>query len=134
VRYRHSGGLTDGTRRIRRDDHVEPHPGGCQASPGIAVAVDEGVAADRHDRHDATNLESVTGNTMPIRPTVLVVEDEPALRQIVVDSLESTGFAVAQAADAGDALARLEGFAYDGLVLDLRLPDGDGMDVLDAAM
>jgi len=71
---------------------------------------------------------------MPIRPTVLVVEDEPALRQIVVDSLESTGFAVAQAADAGDALARLEGFAYDGLVLDLRLPDGDGMDVLDAAM
>ena len=71
---------------------------------------------------------------MPIRPTVLVVEDEPALRQIVVDLLESTGFAVAQAADAADALARLEGFAYDGLVLDLRLPDGDGMDVLDAAM
>src|SRR5206468_3461947 len=86
----------------------------------------QGVAADRHHRHDASNLESVTGNTMPIRPTVLVVEDEPALRQVVVDSLESTGFAVAQAADAGDALARLEGFAYDGLVLDLRLPDGDG--------
>jgi len=71
---------------------------------------------------------------MPNRRSILVVEDEPALRQIVVDSLESSGFAVAQAADAGDALARLEAFAYDGLVLDLRLPDGDGMEVLDAAL
>src|SRR5437016_213653 len=71
---------------------------------------------------------------MPIRPTILVVEDEPELRQVVVDSLESTGFTVAQAGDATDAMARLEGFAYDGLVLDLRLPDGDGMDILDAAI
>ncbi|MCC7417916.1 MAG: sigma-54-dependent Fis family transcriptional regulator [Acidobacteria bacterium] len=66
-------------------------------------------------------------------PTVLVVEDDSDLRQVVVDTLESHGFAVAQAADVSDALARLEGFAYDGLVLDLRLPDGDGFDILDAA-
>src|SRR5436309_4008176 len=71
---------------------------------------------------------------MSTRPTILVVEDESALRQVIVDSLESTGFSVAQAGDASDALARLEGFAYDGLVLDLRLPDGDGMDILDVAL
>ncbi len=68
------------------------------------------------------------------QPTVLVVEDEAELRQIIADSLEAKGFAVAQALDAADARSRLEGFAYDGLVIDLRLPDADGMDVLDAAL
>ncbi|MES1254953.1 MAG: sigma-54 dependent transcriptional regulator, partial [Acidobacteriota bacterium] len=71
---------------------------------------------------------------MLTQPTVLVVEDETELRQVVTESLEAAGFAVAQAPDAADARARLEGFAYDGLVLDLRLPDGDGMDLLDAAL
>jgi DNA-binding NtrC family response regulator len=68
------------------------------------------------------------------QPTVLVVEDEAELRQIIADSLEAKGFAVAQALDAADARSRLEGFAYDGLVVDLRLPDADGMDVLEAAL
>src|SRR5262245_30263404 len=68
------------------------------------------------------------------QPTVLVVEDESELRQIIADSLEAKGFAVAQALDAADATSRLEGFAYDALVVDLRLPDADGMDILDAAL
>ena len=71
---------------------------------------------------------------MSQQPTVLVVEDEADLRQTIADSLEAEGFTVAQALGARDAVARLEGFAYDGLVVDLRLPDGDGMDVLDAAL
>ena len=68
------------------------------------------------------------------QPTVLVVEDEPDLRQLIAESLEAKGFAVAQALDGADALGRLEGFAYDGLVVDLRLPDANGMDVLEAAL
>ena len=68
------------------------------------------------------------------QPTVLVVEDEQELRQIIADSLEAKGFAVAQALDAADATSRLEGFAYDALVVDLRLPDADGMNILDAAL
>lgn len=68
------------------------------------------------------------------RPSVLVVEDEPNLRQVIVEGLEADGFAVAQALDGADALERLRGFAYDGLVVDLRLPDANGMDVLDEAL
>ncbi len=68
------------------------------------------------------------------RASVLVVEDEAPLRALVAEALEAKGFAVAQAVDGADALARLEGFAYDGLVVDLRLPDADGMDVLKAAI
>lgn len=71
---------------------------------------------------------------MRSQPTVLVVDDDRDLRQVVAESLESHGFAVAQAGDVADALARLEGYAYDVLVIDLRLPDGDGMDVLGSAL
>ena len=66
--------------------------------------------------------------------SVLVVEDDAPLRHLVADCFEAKGFAVGQAADAADALARLEDLAYDGLVVDLRLPDADGMDVLKFAV
>jgi DNA-binding NtrC family response regulator len=68
------------------------------------------------------------------RLTVLVVEEENDARQSIADSLEAAGFAAAQAPNAADALARLDGFAYDGLVVDIRLPDADGLDVLDEAL
>jgi DNA-binding NtrC family response regulator len=70
----------------------------------------------------------------PSRPTVLVVEDEAETRQLIADSLEAAGFAAAQAPDVADALARLDGFAYDGLVVDVQLNGADGLDVLDEAL
>ncbi len=54
-------------------------------------------------------FESAMRETTP--PTVLVVEDDTDLRQIITDSLEAKGFAVAQAFTAADAYSRLEGFA-----------------------
>jgi DNA-binding NtrC family response regulator len=69
-----------------------------------------------------------------LQPSVLVVEDEADLRETIAEALVAEGFAVAQSPDAGDALERLKSFAYDGIVIDLRLPDADGMDVLDAAL
>src|SRR6187397_1447679 len=67
-------------------------------------------------------------------PSILVVEDDLDLRQTIVASLEANGFAAAQASDAADATERLRSFAYDGLVVDLRLPDADGMTVRDEAL
>jgi two-component system response regulator PilR (NtrC family) len=64
----------------------------------------------------------------------LVVEDEAQTRQLIADSLEAAGFAAAQATDAADALARLDGFAYDGLVVDVQLQGSDGLDILDEAL
>ena len=57
-------------------------------------------------------------------PTVLVVEDESDSRQMIVDSLEAAGFRAAQAPNAADALARLDGFAYDALVVQGGLTSG----------
>jgi DNA-binding NtrC family response regulator len=68
------------------------------------------------------------------QPSILVVEDEGDLRELIADYLESQGLAVAQANNGEEARSRLEGFAYDGLVVDLRLPDADGMDILNLAL
>jgi DNA-binding NtrC family response regulator len=68
------------------------------------------------------------------QPSILIVEDDVDLRQTIVASLEANGFAAAQASDAADAIERLRSFAYDGLVVDLRLPDADAMTVLDEAL
>ena len=68
------------------------------------------------------------------KASVLVVEDEPDFQLLLAESLEEEGFAVAQSFDGADALERLRGFAYDALVVDLRLPDADGMDILDEAL
>lgn len=69
-----------------------------------------------------------------LQPSVLIVEDEDDLRQTVAESLEAEGFQVAQSGDAAGALDRLKAYAYDAIVIDLRLPDADGMEVLDAAL
>src|SRR5690349_4763455 len=66
--------------------------------------------------------------------SVLVVEDDPDLRPLLAESLETAGFAAAQAVDSADAVSRLDGYAYDALVVDLSLPDGDGMHVLQRAL
>jgi DNA-binding NtrC family response regulator len=67
-------------------------------------------------------------------PTVLVVEDDLDLRQMMCDSLEGAGFMPAQSPDAADALERLKAFAYDAIVVDLHLPDANGMEVLEEAL
>src|ERR1051325_5582284 len=66
--------------------------------------------------------------------SVLVVEDDRDLSQTISESLEAAGFAAAQAADAADAIDRLKSFAYDAIVIDLHLPDANGMEVLEEAV
>jgi DNA-binding response OmpR family regulator len=61
--------------------------------------------------------------------TILVVEDEPAIGRLVQDYLERAGYAVTMARTAADALDRARVARPALVVLDLGLPDGDGLDV-----
>jgi DNA-binding response OmpR family regulator len=61
---------------------------------------------------------------------VLVVDDEAAIRQILVRSISSAGFAVAQAVDGLDALKKLEQFHADIVISDLQMPNMDGLQLL----
>ena len=61
---------------------------------------------------------------------VLVVDDERVFRVLAKDALEDEGFAVETAASLGQARQELAKGLPDVLVLDRRLPDGDGIDLL----
>jgi DNA-binding response OmpR family regulator len=61
---------------------------------------------------------------------VLVVEDDHSLRRYVRAALEDGGFAIDEAACLDDASAYVEGVPYDAVVLDLGLPDGDGLNLI----
>ncbi|MBN7758646.1 response regulator [Nitratireductor aquimarinus] len=61
---------------------------------------------------------------------LLVVEDDPLLLDGLTVGLGLAGFAVDAVATCEDAFAALSAQAYEGVVLDLMLPDGSGLDVL----
>ena len=61
---------------------------------------------------------------------VLIIDDEPALRQILVGPLERAGHAVDQAGSAGEAAARLARGDVDLALCDIKLGDGNGVDLL----
>jgi phosphate regulon transcriptional regulator PhoB len=60
---------------------------------------------------------------------VLVVEDEPDIRSLIVHHLERDGYRCRTAASGGEALARVRSSAPDLIVLDLMLPGMDGLEV-----
>ncbi|MEU1375001.1 response regulator transcription factor [Streptomyces triculaminicus] len=66
-----------------------------------------------------------------MRHTILVVEDDHALRDVLLRGLRDEGFATVAAQDGAGAL-RLAGDAVDAVVLDVGLPDADGRDVCQA--
>ena len=65
--------------------------------------------------------------------TVLVVEDEPDIREVLVEYFRSRGYTVTGAADGRSAIAALERGAFDLVLTDLQLPGVDGLAVLSAA-
>jgi DNA-binding response OmpR family regulator len=61
--------------------------------------------------------------------TILVVDDEPTLRETLAEALEADGFRVVVAADGREALARFRGERPDLVLLDLMLPELSGIEV-----
>jgi two-component system, OmpR family, phosphate regulon response regulator OmpR len=58
---------------------------------------------------------------------ILVVDDDPRLRNLLERYLRQNGYLVSAAGDAAEARARLEQIAFDLIVLDVMLPDMDGV-------
>ena len=60
---------------------------------------------------------------------VLIVDDDPAIRRVVATGLHARGYDVVEAATAADGLGAAAIEAPDLIVLDIGLPDGDGVEV-----
>jgi excisionase family DNA binding protein len=63
-------------------------------------------------------------------PTVLVVDDDPGVRQVVRLSLELEGYMVKEAGGAEEGLAAVENEAPDLILLDVMMPHVDGWEML----
>lgn len=62
---------------------------------------------------------------------ILVVEDDKDLREITVRSLEKERYVVSQASDYRSAWQKIEDYDYDCILLDIMLPDGNGLNLLE---
>ena len=61
---------------------------------------------------------------------VLVIDDEPALRQILAAAVTKAGYSVDQASGAAEAAAKLARGDVDVALCDIKMPDGNGIDLV----
>jgi two-component system KDP operon response regulator KdpE len=69
-------------------------------------------------------------NTTPLKPTALVIDDELQIRRLLRVSLEGNGYRVIEAATGQQGLSEAAQHPPDVVVLDLGLPDLDGVTIL----
>src|SRR6185503_5868014 len=64
------------------------------------------------------------------KPTVLIIEDEASIRDFLRISFEAENLKVVEASDGGSAIAAANRFHPDLYILDLGLPDKDGIEII----
>ena len=62
---------------------------------------------------------------------ILIVEDDASLREIIHRALVAEGYVVETASTFFEADSKLAGYSYDCILLDVMLPDGSGLDLLE---
>jgi len=65
---------------------------------------------------------------MPTSPVILIIEDEPPMRRFLRATLRAQGYQAVEAGSAREGLAQAAGRNPDVILLDLGLPDADGLD------
>ena len=85
----------------------------------------------RYRRSDLDAFLERSGPGKPARgPLVLVVDDEPQVREVVRVNLEMEGYTVREAANAEEGLKAVEDDAPDLILLDVMMPQVDGWEML----
>lgn len=62
---------------------------------------------------------------------ILIVEDEPSLQELIKQSLEKERYVVECASNYNEAIDKIEIYDYDCVLLDIMLPDGSGLSLLE---
>ena len=73
----------------------------------------------------------MTHKAVHVSVSVLVVDDEQAIREILKQFISQRGYRVTTAASAKDALALIAGEPFDVALIDLKLPDRAGLDLVE---
>ena len=67
---------------------------------------------------------------MSLKPQILIVEDEKPIRKFIRVSLETQGYECIEASDGSNAITLVYSMNPDIIILDLGLPDMDGIEVI----
>lgn len=62
---------------------------------------------------------------------ILIIEDEPSLRELMAKELVKEGYVVEQAVNYAQAAEKTAVYSYDCILLDIMLPDGNGLKILE---
>jgi DNA-binding NtrC family response regulator len=83
-------------------------------------------------RHSPCSKQLGGGHVVSRRPKrILVVDDDPDIRQVLLDRMSSFGYVVETAIDGREALDALRQGRFDGMLLDMRMPEMEGLEVLE---
>jgi two-component system, chemotaxis family, chemotaxis protein CheY len=63
-------------------------------------------------------------------PSVLVVDDQDQVRQLIRETLEQAGYKVEEARDGKEGLARYRARSMDLVIMDILMPDQDGLETI----
>lgn len=70
-------------------------------------------------------------NCQTVIPAILIVDDDPDILTALHDLLEYDGFLVTEVSTCRDALEQVSTVEFSAVLLDIGLPDGDGLTVLE---
>jgi two-component system response regulator RegA len=90
------------------------------------------VVAGSHIVEASMAMADLVAAAMPSDRSLLIVEDDKAFLQRLARAMEGRGFAVTTAESVADGLSHLEAATPAFAVVDMRLEDGNGLDVISA--
>ncbi len=74
-------------------------------------------------------IMNAQGNS-PAAKLILIVDDEPEIRELIASGFQSRGFRTAEADNGKNAYERFVSEQADAVVTDVRMPGGDGIELL----
>lgn len=100
------------------------------SEPGHGTTVTVRLPRDPAAAKAHAGASSAPPHAGPDGDTILVVDDEKHIRDILRESLESVGYAVSLAADGEQGLSMLRRQCFRLVILDIRMPQRDGLELL----
>lgn len=109
---------------------VERHGGAITVSSRLGEGSCFTLSLPKTEVPAAARVTRLSPDADDQRPKILVVDDEPQARELIVNALASSGYSTVEAASAEEAQQLAETHHFEAITLDIIMPSGSGWDAL----